>query len=352
MMDVSATHSGPRVLFVIPGEAQGSSMVFARRQATELMSRGVEVESFHLRSRTSPSVLWSELQRFRAVVARFAPDVIHAHFGTVTAAFTIWAARRIPVVITYRGSDLNRVPTARGLRALFGRVLSQFSAARAARIVCVSRGLRDRLWWHRERVTILPSGVDTILFRPISRVEARRQLGWDQDIPVALFNAGHDARNKRLDLANAAVELSRVEFPNLRFEVTEGDVPPDRMPILLNAADCLLVTSDAEGSPSVVQEAIATNLPVVSVDVGDVAERLRGISSTHIVDRSPGALASALCTVLKMRERSNGRSRVREICSAHIADELTHLYREAVAKDSPQKVALWNITRSSQPSRS
>lgn len=351
-MKTAAANAGPRVLFVIPGEAQGSSMVFARRQALELISRGVEVESFYLRSRTSPRTLWTELQRFKAVAARFEPDVIHAHFGTVTAAFTTWAAGRIPVVITYRGSDLNDVPTARGLRAVFGRALSQISAARAARIVCVSRGLRERLWWRRDRATILPSGVDTALFRPIPKIEARRQLGWDLDTPVVLFNAGHDARNKRLDLAKAAVEVSRRQFPNVRLEVTAGGVSPERMPLLLNAADCLLVTSDAEGSPSVVQEAIATNLPVVSVDVGDVAERLSGVSCTHIVDRDPLALASALCTVLKTCQRSNGRSRVHEICSAHIADELTHLYREAVATDSPQKVALWNTTRSSLPSRS
>ena len=53
---------------------------------------------------------------------------------------------------------------------------------------------------------------------------------------------------------------------------------PARVPDLMNAADCLLVTSDAEGSPTMVQEALATNLPVVSVDVGDIAERLEGVA--------------------------------------------------------------------------
>ncbi len=347
MMPALAKKSGPRVLFVIPGEAQGSSMVFARRQAAELITHGVEVKCFYLRSRTSLRVLWSELGRFHAFAAEFAPDVIHAHFGTVTAAFAALAAGSIPVVITYRGSDLNRVPTARGVRASLGRVLSQLAALQAARIICVSRGLRTRLWWRRERAVILPSGVDADLFKPIPRAEARQRLGWEPDTPVILFNAGHDARNKRLDLAHAAIGWAQRERPEIRIEVTAGGVAPDQMPLLLNAADCLLVTSDAEGSPSVVQEAIATNLPIVSVDVGDVAERLRGITHTHIVARNPESIARALSTVLQTRERSNGRSRVLEICSSHIADELTHLYREVVAKVSSQKVALWNTTRSS-----
>jgi glycosyltransferase involved in cell wall biosynthesis len=251
------------------------------------------------------------------------------------------------MVITYRGSDLNRVPTAAGIRASFGRVLSQLAALRAARIVCVSRGLRARLWWHHERVIVLPTGVDSDLFQPMPITDARRQLGWDMTRPVVLFNAGHDARNKRLDLANAAVELAKRKFPKLRMEVTAGGVSPDQMPILLNAADCLLVTSDAEGSPAVVQEAIATDLPVVSVDVGDVAERIRGISQTHIVERDPQALATALCRVLETRERSNGRCCVQEISASHIADELIHIYLEVAANVSSQKVGLWNTTRSS-----
>ena len=66
--------------------------------------------------------------------------------------------------------------------------------------------------------------------------------------------------------------------PSVRLEVLDGNVAPARVPALMNAADCLLVTSDAEGSPTVVQEALATNLPVVSVDVGDIAERLEGVA--------------------------------------------------------------------------
>lgn len=336
--------TGPRVLFVIPGESRGSSMVFARRQAEALIARGVVVESFYLQSRTSPPILMREAARFRQVQESFGPDVVHAHFGTITALFTVLAAR-VPVVITYRGSDLNRVPSSNGLRARFGRLLSQIAALGATRIVCVSSKLRALLWWRRGRVTVLPSGVDTAVFYPISRDEARRELGWD-DAPVVLFNAGHDARNKRLDLVQAVMEILGRLLPSTRLVVLHGEIAPQRIPLFLNAADCLLVTSDAEGSPTVVQEAIATNLPVVSVDVGDVAERLRGISETAIAERDPKALAAALTPILDRRSRSNGHLRVREVDSSHIADELAHLYLETVAAGSPWKVSLWNTTLS------
>jgi glycosyltransferase involved in cell wall biosynthesis len=334
----------PRVLFVIPGEGEGSSMVFARRQAETLRHRGTpEVHCFYLRSRTSPSRLWREAKRFRAQIEAFRPDVVHAHFGTVTGLFAALLAGSIPVVVTYRGSDLNRGPRTRWLRSALGRLFSQLAALRANWIVCVSRGLRERLWWNQHRTTVLPSGVDTEVFREMPRTWARKKLGWPDDGRVVLFNAGHDPINKRLDLAIASVEAAARSLPGLRMHLLNGDVPPDHMPLYMNAADCLLVTSDAEGSPTVVQEAIATGLPVVAVDVGDVSERLRSVTPVAITTRDTEALGRALITILKTGQRTNGRLRVREISSTHIADELSHLYRQVVA-ERLRKVSTWSTT--------
>jgi len=318
----------PRVLFVIPGLAAGHSMVFARRQAAALAEQGFRIEMFDLRSRTSPGVLFEEFLRFRRVIRTFHPQVIHAHYGTVTAMFAALGAGRIPLVITYRGSDLNRVPSSRGLCPAAGRLLSQIAALRASRIVCVSRQLKDLLWWRQERVTVLPSGVDPDIFRPAHRKTLREELGWREEERVVLFNAGQDARNKRLDLAEGAVkEAGRWTSP-VRLEVLDGNVEPARVPAMMNAANCLLVTSDAEGSPTIVQEALATNLPVVSVDVGDIAERLEGVTYSRVAPREPQALGRALADILSPPRRSDGRRKAEEFSSARIARELGRLYRE------------------------
>jgi glycosyltransferase involved in cell wall biosynthesis len=317
-------------------------MVFARRQSDMLRRCGLEVACFHLASRTSLVRLVREFVRFRAQLRAFRPEVIHAQFGTMTAMFAVLAAGNCPVVITYRGSDLNHVPTADGWRARLGRGLSQLAALGAARIVCVSDGLKRQLWWRRDRVTVLPSGVDAEAFRPMPRSTARRELGWIHPDPVVLFNAGHDPRNKRQDLAESAFALLRQEIPEARLEVVATQVPPDRMPLYMNAADCLLVTSDAEGSPTVVQEALACNLPVVSVAVGDVPERLRGVRPGGIVARDPEPIARALQEVLRTGQRSNGRARLPEICGARIAGDLVHIYREAAAESARRREPEWN----------
>ncbi len=303
-------------------------MIFARRQAESLAPAGVAVEVFHLRSRTSPSALLAEFRRFRSVLASFRPGVVHAHFGTMTAMFAALATGRCPLVITFRGSDLNAVASAHGLRAAVGRLLSQLAALRATRIVCVSRGLAQRLWWRRGRVTVLASGVDSEMFRPEPRGMARARLGWREEERIVLFNAGHDPRNKRLDLAQAALAQAKLTRPGVRLEVLNGHVPPARIPTLMNAADCLLVTSDVEGSPTVVQEALASNLPVVSVEVGDIPERLKGVTCSRIVARDASALARAVAELVETPRRSDGRRKTAEFCSRRIARELARIYRE------------------------
>jgi len=57
--------------------------------------------------------------------------------------------------------------------------------------------------------------------------------------------------------------------------------------VWLNASNVLLLTSLHEGSPTVVKEALACGLPVVSVDVGDVAERIEGIEGCHLAVATP-----------------------------------------------------------------
>lgn len=322
------------VVFVIPGDGQGSSMIFARRQARSLAAEGVGVHLFHLSSRTSPAILWREFRRLRADLARIRPAAVHAHFGTVTALCCAMACGSTPLVITFRGSDLNPPPAsfpwqARG-RAACARVFSQLAALRARTIICVSSSLRQRLWWRRGIATVLPTGVDPGMFRPAPRLLARERLGWSAAERIVLFNAGHDARVKRLDLAQEVVNLARRRVPNLRMIVLDGCVPPARIPDMMNAADCLLLTSVSEGSPTIVQEALASNLPVVSVGVGDVAERLRGVSDSTVAAADAGVLAGALVRILEPPRRSNGRAKVEEFSSAAIARALKRIY-EGVA---------------------
>src|SRR4029079_13851520 len=82
------------------------------------------------------------------------------------------------------------------------------------------------------------------------------------------------------------------------------------MPLYYRAADALLCASLSEGSPNVVKEALACNLPVVSTPVGDVPERLKGVYPSAVVARDAHSIGEALVQILLERRRSNGREHV------------------------------------------
>jgi glycosyltransferase involved in cell wall biosynthesis len=105
---------------------------------------------------------------------------------------------------------------------------------------------------------------------------------------------------------------------------------------MLNAADCLLVTSLHEGSPNIVKEAMACNLPVVSVPCGDVVERLEKTYPGSIRPYDAAALAGAIYEVLKTGRRSNGREQIviQGLTLAKIAERLVQIYRHVQQKNS------------------
>lgn len=319
----------PRVLFVIPGEPGGTSFIFAKNQVKALKLSRVIGRSYYLSSRISPMTLLRETKRFRGEIKRFKPDLIHAQYGTMNAFFCA-IVTTVPLVITYRGSDLNPCPSIFWLRSVLGRLLSQLAALRARQIICVSEQLKNRLWWGKGRISVLPTGARTDLFFPCPWQEARAALGWNMEERVVLFNAGRYPKVKRMDLAQAAFDVARGLCGNLRLVVLDGFVDHKTIPMMMNAADCLLVTSDWEGSPNIVQEAMACRLPIVTVEVGDVCERLRGVQPSRIVKRDPLEIGRALAELLLKRERSNGYEAVTELAWDKIAAQVLRVYQATI----------------------
>lgn len=314
-----------RVLSVVPFAEGGASMPFVGRQNATISASGVVTGTFLLVSRTAPVALVKEWLRLRRLIRNFQPDVVHAQFGTVTALLTVLCTS-FPVIVTYRGSDLNGWRSRPPWRSPLARLFSQMAALRARRIICVSEEVKNRLWWRKSVATVIPTGVDTEAFCPKPIGLARRELGWGLGERVVIFNAGRDPVTKRLDLAQASIEAAEKLCGKIRFEVLEGHVPPDLVPKMMNASDCLLLTSDREGSPTVVQEAMASCLPVVTVDVGDIRERLRGVEPTRIVSRDPEDIGRALAEILTKRERANGRQEIGAISTASIARRIISVY--------------------------
>ena len=321
-----------RVLFIIPGEEQGNSMIFAKRQLKSLQASKIEADGFYLSSRTNPFVMWSEFRRFRKKLSEFKPDLIHVHYGTITAFFAAYSNLK-PLVITYHGSDLNYLKDESLLKEIFRKILSQLAALRSSQIICVSEALKSKLWWKKSSVSIMPMGVNTDVFKPMDRADAQRKSGIQESEKVIIFNH-NNAAVKRLDIAEMAIKEVKEALPESRLYVLNGGVQQDEMVALLNASDCLLMCSDSEGSPTLIKEAMACNLPIVATDVGDIKQTIDQTSPYFITEQNPTALSNCLKKILASPTRSNGRNRVFElkIDEQSLTLKLINLYQNLIRR--------------------
>jgi glycosyltransferase involved in cell wall biosynthesis len=171
---------------------------------------------------------------------------------------------------------------------------------------------------------VIPHGVDRDRFRPIPTRAAREAVGWDDDAATVLFPYAPDRTVKNYPRAERVVDRARERLDEQVTLRTLGDAPYERMPLYVNAADAVLLTSDSEGSPNSVKEAMACNVPVVATDVGDVRSLLADVEPSHVC-RSDDELVAGLVDVLRRGEPSNGR-RVDRIGRDRMAERVLDVY--------------------------
>jgi teichuronic acid biosynthesis glycosyltransferase TuaC len=190
-------------------------------------------------------------------------DVVHAHFG-----LTLWPSLAVSGdsrAVTLHGTDLVH-PRSRRL-TLAGLPLVDLPAT-------VSESLAALVppWAVRREVAVLPCGVDVRRFHPIARAQARRELGLEPAGPYLLFPADPRRAEKRHDRAVALAG----DVPLL----TLGNVAPAQVPLWVNAANAVIVTSERESFGLAVLEALACEVPVLATATGIAPEALAGLPGT------------------------------------------------------------------------
>jgi glycosyltransferase involved in cell wall biosynthesis len=265
-------------------------------------------------------------------LAEFAPDLVHVMYGGVMAHQVTKQRSMPPTVVTFHGSDLlgeNLSGLTRKLISQYGVHCSRKAARRANGIVVVARHLLKALGQEitASKVQVIPCGIDLKRFKPLDQARCHDRLGWKSDDFHVLFATAEGDPVKRPELARAAVRLLDAKTGRVKFHILSG-TPNSEVPYWLNASDVLLLTSKHEGSPTIVKEALACGLPVVSVPVGDVPERIAGIDGCHLAEPEAGDLAHKLELVFKSRRRLSCEEKLRELCCQTIAARLEQFYLE------------------------
>jgi glycosyltransferase involved in cell wall biosynthesis len=317
-----------RILFVtsrFPTEATPGDSPCIDQQRTALQSLGHKVDLLYINSQQSKfNYLKAVLQLIWMTQITNRYDIVHAHYGSY-CGMVACLQRRTPIVITFRGDDVLDQRE---------RSMSQRVARLASAVIVMTDQLKETLG--RDDAHIIPYGIDLEVFRPCPQAEARRMLGLPSDLPLVLFPYNPERTPKRFDLILQAVDLLKGEFPDLRV-VAVHDKPHATVATYMNACDVLALASESEGAPVAVREAMACNLPVVSVDVGDVAKVIGATEGCYLVKREPGDISKKLAQVLKTRVRTNGWLAAQKINVSQAAVDVAGVYETVVRKGSTHR---------------
>ena len=286
------------------------------------------------------------------------PDIIHAHYGLCGLLANL--QRLVPVVTTYHGSDIN-VPSILRFSKIAMRLSAHniFVSKRNVDLAIRRRGNQAKR--RLGQYTLLPCGVN--LPKPWSEMQSQQieQLTLNQwvqnvlntDAKHVLFAGAFDNAVKDPELAKSVIAFYNEAMGNRQWAIdldTNRQSPIANRPIkllelkgynrdqvnaLMYNCDALLMTSKTEGSPQVIKEAMACGCPIVSVDVGDVAERVSGVEGCYVVPtREPKDIAEALLKAIQFEGKTNGRERIIEmgLSNEQVAKQLQAIY-ESILTD-------------------
>jgi len=338
-------------VLIVCSKNSGHIAPFILEQAKAVEQTGVEIEFYSVEGKG----FWGYLKNRKAMLAKiktFQPALIHAHYGL--SGLLANTQRRIPVVTTYHGSDINNkkvypfsrlnmilsahnifvsknitpIPIApdsyrdgipKPLSSAIGRILSPTGERQR------KNSFRDL---RRVKQSLIPCGINTLLFIPGDKQNARKALGMDTAKKYILFAGAFHVNVKNPVLAKAAVAL----LPNVELIELNG-YRREQVVLILHAVNVVLMTSFTEGSPQIIKEALACNCPVVSVPVGDVPSTIEDIPGCYITSYEPDDIAVKLQLALDFGRLTEGRKRIETLGldAESVAGRILEVYKEVLS---------------------
>ena len=276
-------------ILIVARNKEGRYAPFVTEQAAALEKAGAECQFYPIVDNGIYGYL-NHLPGLYRAIKSWKPNIIHAHYGICGILANL--QRRIPVVTTYHGSDINNPRILK---------LSKISILLSAFNIFVSKNNAETAH-PKSRFKVIPCGIDLADYPVISKEYARLSTQLKPEGKYVLFAGSFDNKVKNATLAQAAVSLlDDVELIELKGYTRQ------QVATLMQAVDVLLMTSHSEGSPQVIKEAMACGCPIVSVDVGDVREMIEGVKGCFISESEPNHLAESLRKAINFNHRSLGR---------------------------------------------
>ena len=307
-----------KVLFVCSGNrASGKPGTVVLNQSDSITSEGVDIR-FYLITKSGFIGYLLSIVPLITTIKNEKPNCIHSHYSLSAFVSTIalfFIKTKVKHVVSLMGSDAQ----SRGWKKYF---IKRFQKKHWSHTIVKSKSMALEL--KLNNYNVIPNGVD------LKKIKINDQMISNKSNTV-LFAADPSRFSKNFPLAQKSVDIAKSTNQKIKF-LTKFNVSHKEVIELLNSSSCLLLTSRWEGSPNIVKEAMACNLPVVSTNVGDVEWLLDGVEGCFVVDQNENEIARAILNALKFSDlnaKTNGRNKIvdLQLDSSSISSKIIGLYK-------------------------
>jgi len=301
---------------------------FVKTQAEALKRAGIGVELMVMRGGNRKLLYPKAIFQLQRRLEQSSFDLVHAHFGYVGLVGR--TQRKVPLVVTYHGDDLLGTINERGKKELWSVIAAAACKNLAKHVdaaIVQSQEMARQL--KKSNVFVIPHEVDLEIFKPVEKGEARKALGLLPDRKYLLFAANPEIPVKRFPLARAAADVLEQEngFTELLVVYKE---PQSRLALYMSACDVLVFPSYQEGSPNIIKQAMACNLPIVATDVGDIRQVIGKTRDCYICPPDARTFASLLREILSRCPRTAGRAHVGHLNAESVSGKVIEVYEQVL----------------------
>ena len=303
-----------KVLHLSGTKIQGRLSPIIKSQTDSIADQGIDVFNYSVNGK-GINGYFKEIIPLKKHLKNNEYDLIHAHFSY--AGFLAALCSRLPIIVSLMGAEVYE-------KLYWLPFIKLFSLFRWNATIVKSIKMYNKL--KVDKANVIPNGVDLKKFIIMDKVGAIKKVKFSSKRQILFFSPNRYEKNYKLackafkELDDKSVELNSISNVNHDFVCH-----------LLNAADVLLLTSLFEGSPNIIKEAMACNLPIVSVDVGDVREIIEGTKGCFVTNNSSKDISRKLSMALTYNKKTKGRKIIEEkLDQKIISKKIINLYKNII----------------------
>lgn len=295
--------------------------VFVKEQIDSLSDQGICNEVFFINGRENGKTEYiKSIFRLRKILKNSQFDILHCHHAFSAMCLILSGkSRRFKSIVSYQSN-----PTNEHGDKLFKIIRATFNA-----IIIKNNSPFN----NNKTIFYQPNGVNINFFKPIYRTNCIQELNLREDKIYILFvSSNFERKEKRYDKFKQVIQILKDKYNLYSIEeLILINTERSQVPCYFNAASVHLLTSDFEGSPNSVKEAMACNIPVVSTNVGNVEELLQNVNGSYVAKTNePEELADLVYKVLNETEKNNGREQLikQELDIISVAKKIKAIYNK------------------------